>query len=378
MRRRTLLLVLPSAFLPVFRSVQPAQSESGLVPVSREGKQPKVAVTFSGQIFVLYGAGNDILLRASNDRGKSYTEARKVAAVDGLMLGARRGPQIAATSDYVIVSAIGKSGDLQTWRSQDRGRTWEGPFVVNDGGRAAREGLHAIAPGAGNSVIAVWLDVRDGKKKLFGSRSTDGGITWLRNTLIYESPDGHVCECCHPSVASDGKGLAYVMWRNWLGGARDMYLAASRDEGVKFGNAQKLGYGTWLLRACPMDGGSVAVGKDGNAVTIWRRDNKIFVFRPGGDETLLGEGTQPVIATAKKATYMLWQTGDSVMLSTSFVPNPVRVGKGAYASVAASPSGRPIIAVWETKGAGESGIVSYRLDFPLRSAGAPWGQVLKI
>ena len=59
-----------------------------------------------------------------------------------------------------------------------------------------------------------------------------------------------------PVLAIDATGQIVVMWRNWLGGSRDMYLARSRD-GVTFSKPEKLGTGTWQINACPMDGGGL-------------------------------------------------------------------------------------------------------------------------
>ena len=42
-----------------------------------------------------------------------------------------------------------------------------------------------------------------------------------------------------PSVAINAGGLILVMWRNWLAGTRDMYLARSQD-GVKLSTPEKL------------------------------------------------------------------------------------------------------------------------------------------
>ena len=64
---------------------------------------------------------------------------------------------------------------------------------------------------------------------LMGSLSKDGGKTWSPNQLVYASPDGHICECCHPTAYVGPKGELYAMWRNWLGGSRDMYYAVSTD-----------------------------------------------------------------------------------------------------------------------------------------------------
>ena len=75
-----------------------------------------------------------------------------------------------------------------------------------------------------------------------------------------QSPDGSVCQCCHPSVAIDSRGVIQVLFRNSLGGQRDMYLCSSTDGGQTFGKAIKLGQGSWNIDHCPMDGGNLAVG----------------------------------------------------------------------------------------------------------------------
>jgi hypothetical protein len=101
-------------------------------------------------------------------------------------------------------------------------------------------------------------------------------LTWSKNLMIYESPAGTICECCHPSAAIDSEGQVLVMWRNWLAGSRDMYLVRSRD-GLTFSKPEKLGSGTWKLNACPMDGGGLAASQErlsphGAAITrsSWR------------------------------------------------------------------------------------------------------------
>jgi Neuraminidase (sialidase) len=95
--------------------------------------------------------------------------------------------------------------------------------------------------------------LRDKHNKIFGAKSTDGGKTWGKNIMIYASPDTTVCECCKPSVVMKGNNI-YVMFRNWLNGNRDLHIIQSTDIGLNFGQAQKLGAGSWTLNGCPMDG----------------------------------------------------------------------------------------------------------------------------
>lgn len=47
----------------------------------------------------------------------------------------------------------------------------------------------------GNNAFAVWLDIRNdnGKgQRIFGAQSSDGGVTWSKNILVYASPDNTV------------------------------------------------------------------------------------------------------------------------------------------------------------------------------------------
>jgi hypothetical protein len=240
-----------------------------------------------------------------------------------------------------VISAIGESGDLLSWRSSDGGRTWTPGPHINDAAGSAREGLHAMAAGPGGFLFAAWLDLRAGRTRLVGARSTDGGRTWSANTEIYASPDGSICECCHPSAAIDSRGTVYVMWRNWLSGARDMYLSRSLD-GKTFSPAQKLGEGTWPLNACPMDGGGLAVSPE--VITVWRRDGAVFSSRPGFPETPLGKGKDPAFAGG----YAVWSSGRALMVKSAGDPEPrMLAAEGAYAALAGAG---PVYAAWESGG----------------------------
>src|SRR5204863_1546009 len=122
----------------------------------------------------------------------------------------------------------------------------------------------------------------------------DAGNTFGANVLVYQSPDGHVCECCHPSVAFDSAGGIHVMFRNWIDGNRDLWITSSRD-GQHFDRAQKLGRQSWKLNACPMDGGGLIFNTKSRAVNaVYRRASDIL-FTDLNSEAQLAQGTQPTI-----------------------------------------------------------------------------------
>ncbi len=312
-------------------------------------QQPQVAVSVKGDIYVVFGKETSIYVTCSTDGGAHFSPPGKVATVTKLALGMRRGPRIAVAGAAVVVTAVAQ-GNLLAWTSRDGGNSWSAAAKVNDAADSAREGLHSLA-GSGNLLYATWLDLRVKGTQIWGASSTDGGATWSANRRIYQSPAGHVCECCHPTAAISPQGVVWVMWRNWLDGARDMYLAASRDGGKTFGAATKSGAGTWPLNACPMDGGTLAFMPDGQPVAVWRRGLSIFKVASEAAEQLLDErGTQPIIATGKDGVYAVWQKGTRLLLQIGNGPPRVLAQNAAFAAIAsASPQHAPVV-VWESAG----------------------------
>jgi hypothetical protein len=321
--------------------------------------QPQLAIDASGVIHLVYGVENSVTYCRSEDGGRSYVRNTPLPETKTLSLGMRRGPRIAAAGQFVCVTAIGgkqgkgRDGDVLAFHSADHGTTWSGPVTVNEVPDAAREGLHAMAAGPAGELCCVWLDLRNGQTEIFAALSKDGGKSWEKNLVVYRSPDGHVCECCHPSVAYDTNGNLHVMWRNWLGGARDMYVSRSIDGGRTFGQAAKLGNGTWPLDACPMDGGCLATAKEG-IFTAWRRNAAVFLTTPSTPaEQRIGAGEQPWIAVTDLGPFVVWleEGSDRLLLRTPANPHPAELSaKAAAPIIACSLDGKgPIIAAWEEK-----------------------------
>jgi len=321
----------------------------------QSAKEPQVAVENDGRVYVAFGMRNAVYLSISNDAGKSYGNPIKIAEVGSLALGMRRGPRIALSHRTIVISAIGgvqgrgRDENLLSWRSSDIGKTWSGPARVNDVEASAREGLHAMAAGPDGTIVCAWLDLRSKGTKLYVSTSKDAGASWSENRLAYESPSGTICECCHPSLAFDAKGKLYAMFRNSVEGNRDMYLISSIDGGKSFGGAQKLGAGSWQLKACPMDGGMLAVDAQGEVVTFWRRADRMFLCNSGSSEIEIANGEQGWVA----GVHRVWQNGGKVW-GVSLTSAPfVLAEKGNDPVIASSPDGKRVIAAWT-----ESGIVA--------------------
>ena len=324
-------------------------------------RQPQLA-TGAGLTALVFGSGNSIWFSRSLDNGQTFSTPSKVAQVPVLALGRHRGPRAVVAGNTIVISAVygetpatgphahglPENGDLVVWRSIDKGQTWSPPVVVNDSPGSAREGLHAIVAGEHGQVAAVWLDLRAKGTRLYGAYSQDRGGTWSKNVLIYESPGGTICQCCHPSLVSSGKDTYSVMFRNVVEGNRDMYLSEWRINGT-VSAPKKLGEGSWALNACPMDGGGITRKEDG-IVTAWRRDHTVFLDTPGQSEKALGEGKDIAIAASPKGGFVAWTNATGVQLQEPGKEAPITLSPaGSFPALATLPDGS-VLATWEQDG----------------------------
>ena len=159
--------------------------------------------------------------------------------------------------------------------------------------------------------------------------------------MVYESPDGSICQCCHPSAVVAPDGNIVFFFRNALDGARDMYI-------VQGGKAVKVGKESWMLDACPMDGGDLTMDAIGNPIAVWRRKNEIYLSVKPGEEELLGEGKDPVIAISGGVTYVGWTGAKGLMLWRSDTETTTVLDTaGGYLQLARGADGQ-VLAAWES------------------------------
>lgn len=309
------------------------------------GKEPQLAAG-PGMVALAYGSETRIYVVTSKDQGQSFSAPVLVAEAKVLQLTRHRGPRVAIAGNALVVNAVA-DGDLMSWRSVDAGKTWSKGVRVDSVATAAREGLHTLASDGQGNLFAAWLDLRKAGTQLYGAWSRDGGVTWQKDALLYESPDGTICTCCAPSAVFDEKGGVDLMFRNALGGSRDLWVMHSHDRET-FGKPVKLGAGTWKINACPMDGGGIA--RDGaKTITAWRREEDIYVDEPGKPELKVGTGKDVAIAAGQGRVYTLWVTSNGLETWNGSGKREVIAKEAAFPSVVALPGGG-FLAAWEAGG----------------------------
>lgn len=311
------------------------------------GHLPKIITDVQGNTHLTYGTGDSIMYTSSSNQGASFTKPQLVALLPNLFANAMRGPQIAVSSAGIIITANTEYGNIYSYHLDQAGK-WSKAVKVNDMDSVSKEALTSLSAD-GPNAFAVWLDVRanGGKgQRLYGAKSTDGGLTWGKNIMIYASPDKTICECCKPSVLVKGETV-YAMFRNWLDGNRDLYLIKSSNLGQSFGRASKLGMGSWKLNGCPMDGGGLALQPDGTVETVWRREGTIYASSDGKPERLLGEGRSCSIASLNGKTAYSWtKNGEVLLVNPEQVPT--MLGKGSVPVINWINAGK-VICVWENE-----------------------------
>jgi lysophospholipase L1-like esterase len=179
-----------------------------------------------------------IVMKRSDDGGKTWSErlpvpenwstSKEVPTIYRVYDAADKKRLIMFSGLYPIRMAV----------SEDDGANWTPIEPIGDyGGIVAMGCLFPIKTGPGHYMTLFHDDGRfftkDGQKspafKLFKTISTDGGLTWGKPEVIYESADVHLCE---PGVvrSPDGRQLAVLLRENRR--VKNSHVIFSDDEGT--------------------------------------------------------------------------------------------------------------------------------------------------
>jgi len=311
-----------------------------------KGSQPQVAADNKGVIRVVFGREDNIYCVKSTDQGVSFSAPVLVAHIPGMHLGMSRGPQLASSANYSVITAMDKSGDIHWFKLSHSANQWKSMGTINDLKGSAPEGLMNLAADKKDNFYAVWLDTRTGKSnQIYFSSLMHNATRWCKNLLAYRSPDGHVCECCQPHIAVNGPEVA-IMFRNWLNGSRDLYVARSLNSGVSFAAPQKLGMDTWKLNGCPMDGGGISIDGSNIVRTTWQRKGMVYFCQAGQPEVFIANGRNCSISGSGDNTMVTFHNNDTVKLVELKTKKEITVGKGDFMKSLLLPGNR-VFCVWE-------------------------------
>jgi hypothetical protein len=213
------------------------------------------------------------------------------------------------------------ASDLRISRSLDGGQTFDSHLRVNED-RAISHSFEGMAVLQDGTVIAAWIDSRDGWEKAgtYVARIGQRG-TQIERLLTL---DRDTCVCCRVGVATGSEEAIGVLWRHvFPGDIRDMVLALSRNGGRSFPTPILVHADRWHITACPHRGGALGIDGQGRTIAVWYTE---------------GPQLKPAVLLAVSPDGRRFTSPKRVDESTSSIPDHVRM--------AVDPAGRVVI-VWE-------------------------------
>jgi hypothetical protein len=249
-----------------------------------------VAVVFGGS----KDGKADVYAIVSRDGGRRFADAVRVNAVAGeARLGGEFPPRVVLTPARgdgdpglaVLWTSRGTTTDIKLSRSDDGGRSFAAPVVLQAQGAAGDRGWQSLAADPEGAVHAAWLDHRGlavartarGTPASHGSGSHDPVAMAVRSGFYFATAGGpereiskSVCYCCKTALAAGPGGLIVGAWRHvYPGSIRDIAVAVSRDGGRTFTPPARVSDDGWAINGCPDDGPAVAVDGSGTIHVAW-------------------------------------------------------------------------------------------------------------
>lgn len=131
----------------------------------------------------------------------------------------------------------------------------------------------------GDTVYLVWADERAYLRRIYFSRSTDGGNTWSANLRLSSDDPNH--EANGPSLTLDNQGNIYVCYGHydWSSYNVDVYFTKSTDGGLSFSVPILVNDTTRAAQDFP----SIAVDSSGQIVYVAWQDTRNPVSIPNFD-----------------------------------------------------------------------------------------------
>jgi hypothetical protein len=300
----------------------------------RDGLGASAAVDVSGQLLAVYLEGDRLVVRRSEDEGRTWQAPHPVtAAPEAAEADADSRPKIAVGRGgevYVTwTHPLGRpfTGEVRFARSLDGGETFSAARTVHADRQEVGHRFDALAVDAAGRVVVAWLDKRSQAAAraaevghpgaaLYVVRSDDRGATFGPERKVAD----HTCECCRIAIRPLSDGSVALLWRHVFDpGIRDHALAVLGADGSP-GPVRRATFDGWAIDACPHHGPSLASLEDGGLQAVWftrgpHRDG-VYTGRlgPGGPTGLRTVGGPAAahadLATAGRKVAIAWKEFD--------------------------------------------------------------------
>jgi hypothetical protein len=285
-----------------------------------------VAAADKGQVYIIWGRSAlgespAIMLRSSHTGGLLFSVPRSIRSLNSFPPE----PKIVAGPrgfvGIIWAEFTGSAFELYFARSVDGGRHFAMPLLLE---RRYQLLHHRMILDQQGTVRVVWTarDSGDGRtNQIFISRSTDGGVTFSRPTLLSSEMPSTNTIPAYPQVAASGHDV-YVAWTDLRSG--QIQMRCSQDDGLSFGPPIKVApqSGASPFGLGVSDSGIVylAYFVSGTFEIIHSNDGgRTFeeVRQLSGVSQVSGEGLRMAVGS-REQIYLLWVGGSDQNVQTFF------------------------------------------------------------
>ncbi len=276
MKSAALILVLGLLFAAPSRRVDPAEWSgppgSGKPFLTRGGRDELLLTWFEPR------PEKRSALRIASRTGDRWSEPRTVAESDRFFVNWADFPSVVETDEGTwVVHWLEKTAEksyayhIRLATSRDEGRTWSTPITVHLDRSATEHGFVAMVPSPPGGASISWLDG--------GAMADSGGSMAVRNatfrpdgTMVNEQVlDRRTCECCQVAMVRTSAGLIVAYRDRSEGEVRD--IAVVRELNGRWSNPAIVSRDNWMVKACPVNGPSIAAAQTSVAVAWFTAAN---------------------------------------------------------------------------------------------------------
>jgi hypothetical protein len=224
---------------------------------------PSIAIDSQDNIYVVWEEDTsetevyEIFLKKSTDGGTTWTKKQLTwNSVDSW------NPKIAIDSqDNIYVVWYGETpGDREIFlkKSMNGGSSWTQKRLTWNSGDSMNP---SIAIDSQDNIYVVWTDATPGNREIFLKKSTNGGTSWAKKRLTWNSGNSW-----NPSIAIDSQDNIYVVWDDDTPGDYEILMKKSMNGGT-----------TWTQKRLTWNSGdsrfpSITIDSKDNIYVVWEND----------------------------------------------------------------------------------------------------------
>lgn len=333
-----------------------------------------------GRLWLARVEDQKLLVSWSGDDGRSFSSPVVVTVEpENISADGENRPKIAVARDGTVLLSWTQSlpqkyaGNVRFARSTDSGKSFSEPITLNDDGRLTSHRFDSMAIDGDGRVVVAWLDARDrdaaketGDRfagvSLYTAKSWNNGKNFGGNRRF----QSHTCECCRTALIWTKEGPV-SLWRNIFDTNTRDFAIANLDKG----GIRRATHDEWQIDACPHNGGSLAIDRQGQLHLVWftngtarqglfyKRLNGDWESRPLPIGNPAAQANHASVAAQDKIVVVTWREFDGQSYSAQMMysidsgdswSEPMRLMTSAGATDYPVPllDGRKVLIVWNT------------------------------